>query len=172
MKYCTKCEQTKEHTDFYKTASYKDGLSVYCGSCSLKVSQEYYSKNREKYKENQKKRRATKEVCIAQMVYNAESRSKKKKLEFEIDKNLILELAEKQDWLCSVTGHQMSTETNTRKKANSFKVSIDSIDSNKGYLKDNIRLVCWAVNQMKSDKTDEEFQFWVNSLYKSFQQFT
>jgi len=36
-------------------------------------------------------------------------------------------------------------------------VSIDRIDSTKGYSKDNVQLVCMAANQMKNDLSMEEF---------------
>jgi hypothetical protein len=61
----------------------------------------------------------------------------------------------------------MNLETHHRKKANPFKASLDRIDSSRGYTEDNVQWVCWSVNQMKSDKTKEEFEFWIKTLYKA-----
>ena len=61
----------------------------------------------------------------------------------------------------------MNLQSSPRKKANAFKCSLDRIDSEKGYTEDNVRFVCWAVNQMKADRTDEEFKFWIETLYKA-----
>ena len=61
----------------------------------------------------------------------------------------------------------MNLECQPRKKVNPFKASLDRIDPTKGYTEDNVRWVCWAVNQMKSDKTEAEFGFWVTTLYKA-----
>ena len=36
-------------------------------------------------------------------------------------------------------------------------ISVDRIDSSGGYTRDNIQLVCMAVNQMKSDLDDNTF---------------
>ena len=36
-------------------------------------------------------------------------------------------------------------------------LSVDRIDSAKGYSKDNVQLVCMAANQMKNDLSMEEF---------------
>ena len=38
-----------------------------------------------------------------------------------------------------------------------YKASIDRIDSSKGYIKNNIQLVGWIVNQAKSDLSNKEF---------------
>lgn len=45
-------------------------------------------------------------------------------------------------------------------------VSIDRIDSDKGYTIDNVQLVCMAVNQMKSDLTNEELMYFCNNIIK------
>lgn len=39
-------------------------------------------------------------------------------------------------------------------------VTIDRIDSDKGYTRDNIRLVCKAANWMKNQMTDNELLQW------------
>jgi hypothetical protein len=46
-------------------------------------------------------------------------------------------------------------------------LSIDRIDSKKGYIKDNIQFVCMAVNQMKSDLTLDELYFFCESILKN-----
>ena len=38
-----------------------------------------------------------------------------------------------------------------------YNISIDRIDSSKGYIKGNIQLVCGIVNVMKSDSSEDEF---------------
>jgi hypothetical protein len=45
--------------------------------------------------------------------------------------------------------------------------SIDRMDSTKGYTKDNIHIICWRANHLKSDATFEEIEKlyqWVNQL--------
>jgi hypothetical protein len=39
-------------------------------------------------------------------------------------------------------------------------VTIDRIDNDRGYARDNIRLVCRAVNYMKAAMTDDEMRHW------------
>jgi hypothetical protein len=43
-------------------------------------------------------------------------------------------------------------------------VSLDRIDSSKGYVKNNIVLCCHRVNSMKSNLTLEEFKFWCTAV--------
>ena len=45
--------------------------------------------------------------------------------------------------------------------------SIDRIDNNVGYVLENVRLVCWSVNRMKSTMSQSEFDFWVKSIASS-----
>ena len=47
-------------------------------------------------------------------------------------------------------------------------ISIDRIDSEQGYVPDNIRLVCDRVNKMKSNMTDGDFYFWCAVLARAF----
>jgi hypothetical protein len=48
----------------------------------------------------------------------------------------------------------------------STNLSIDKIDHNKGYTKDNIQLVCMAVNEMKNDRTIEELKYFCECILK------
>lgn len=48
--------------------------------------------------------------------------------------------------------------TTTKHGRTNTNVSIDRIDSSKGYTKDNIWLICSAVNFMKSNLNLEEFK--------------
>lgn len=71
---------------------------------------------------------------------------------------MLVEMWNRQDGRCAVTGVPMTYlmaqgEVYTN-------VSIDRIDSEFGYIPDNIRLVCKAVNLMKHRMTDKELFQW------------
>ena len=53
--------------------------------------------------------------------------------------------------MCAITGHKMVLAINDK-----YKVSVDRIDSTKGYVEGNIQLVCWWVNKCKNDCTSNE----------------
>ena len=73
---------------------------------------------------------------------------------------------EKQGHKCALSG--MSIEPDISKTLNQQMMSIDRIDSYKGYEPDNIQLVDKRINMMKGSLTDKEFiDLCVNvALYK------
>lgn len=98
-------------------------------------------------------------------IYNsAKKRSKLKDIEFTIIPEDLVEIYYKQNGKCAISGLEMSLESSSRHKANTFIVSIDRIDSDKGYTKDNIQFLCWQINKMKSNLTEDEFKFWIRII--------
>ena len=55
MKKCSKCQETKELTEFSKRSAAKDGLYAYCKPCACKVATEWNKANPEKFRANLKK---------------------------------------------------------------------------------------------------------------------
>lgn len=165
MKTCSKCQTAKPTTEFNKTKTNKDGLSYLCRDCNREVSKAYRERNSTRYYENQKARRENENVFISQTFYSLKTRTSKKGLEVTVTTEYLLKLLQDSEYKCSVTGQAMNLRSHPRKKANPFKASLDRIDSTKGYTEGNVQWVCWAVNQMKSDKTEAEFQFWIETLY-------
>lgn len=165
MKICSKCKVEKPLSDFNNVKTLPDGKSFLCRECSIKQGKEYRDKNGDRYYYNQQTYRATPEGFITNALSGAKTRARKKGFEFSLTAEDLLYMMDSQDMKCAVSGIQMTLEASSRKKANPFKCSIDRIDSNLGYTKDNVRLVCWAVNQMKADRTDEEFKFWIGVIH-------
>lgn len=60
-----------------------------------------------------------------------------------------------QSGLCALSGIEM-THIRGRGKVGT-NISIDRIDSSRGYEEGNVQLVCAAVNRIKGDMTDEDF---------------
>lgn len=167
MKRCSKCKEEKPKSEFSKTRTNKDGLSYLCSPCNKESSRKYRKDNAASYYERQQRKREEEPTFIAQMLYNATTRAKNKGLDIDIDIPFLTSLLEESNYKCAVSGQDMTLLSLNRKKANPFRVSLDRIDSSKGYTKENVRLVCWAVNQMKADRTEEEFAFWITTLYKA-----
>jgi hypothetical protein len=97
---------------------------------------------------------------IGSRLHQAKCNSKGK--EFSIDKDYLLGLYEKQGGLCAITQVEMTYTKNTRDR----NASIDRIDCNVGYVPENIRLVCSAVNIMRNRLEDEELLFWAEAIVK------
>lgn len=98
-------------------------------------------------KQKQQKYYASESKMISRLIESskvlAKTRGKnnKDRGEFDIDRKFIQNLIKTQDNKCAISGMDFVWEYN-----NSKKVSIDRIDCNKGYTKDNVRLVCQQVN--------------------------
>lgn len=75
----------------------------------------------------------------------------KRKKEYNIDLDYLLELWEKCNGICFRFKKKMTTLDNDL-----WLVSIDRIDSKKGYMKGNVQLVSSLYNQMKMNRTEEE----------------
>jgi hypothetical protein len=70
-----------------------------------------------------------------------------------------------QKGLCAISGLPMTHDRSQGKTRTN--ISIDRIDSNKGYEIENVQLVCHIVNTIKSDMTMEELYFWTESIHKN-----
>ena len=93
-------------------------------------------------------------------------------LDPDIDIDFLMRIYEEQKGFCAVSGLPMTwmheglySNHGSRRGTN---ISIDRIDPDKGYLPENIRLVCDRVNKMKSNMSDGDFYFWCAILTKQF----
>jgi hypothetical protein len=69
---------------------------------------------------------------------------------------------DKQSGLCAISGVPMTyTKGAGRVPTN---LSIDRIDSSLGYTLDNIQLVCYQANLMKSELSIEQLKFWCERI--------
>lgn len=107
------------------------------------------------------------EYSLTEAVRRTKTRARKKNLDHNINKNFLLNLAEDQDFKCSVTGLEFYKENNIDCRVSPYAPSIDRIDSKKGYTVDNVRLVVFAFNAMVLDWGDDVFETIARSyLYK------
>lgn len=135
-------QDTKERFGVYRQNHYED----------------YYTKKRAN--------RNTLEGKFKDLLSKCKSRSQKKNFEFDLTFDFLMGLWHGQDGKCAVSKLNMTSESGKRKEegVNPFVVSIDRINSNKGYIMDNVHLVCFAVNQMKSNFSEEQFKFWIRTI--------
>jgi hypothetical protein len=137
---CKKCNLVKPKEEFCKLNS--TAYSYMCKDCF----NENRSSNRNDYFFK------TLNSFITHKIANARKRAKKKNINFDLDIEFIINLYEKQNGLCA-----LSKETLTFERNNFKNLSIDRVNSSKGYTKDNVQLVCEIVNCMKLDLNVEDF---------------
>jgi len=83
---------------------------------------------------------------ITCLILAAKRRANKKQIEFDLSEQFITELLRKQNNKCAITQIEFDTLKEYSNRTRPFAISIDRIDSLKGYTGDNVRLVCVAVN--------------------------
>lgn len=100
------------------------------------------------------------EAYIATRIRIAKTRAKKNGSAFDIDKAFILSLLINQDYKCAVTGLPL---TRTSDHVD-YDLSIDRLDSERGYEKDNVVLVCNRANVMKNNMSLPMFVWWCKAV--------
>ena len=87
-------------------------------------------------------------------------------LEFSITKEEALEILEKQNYKCALSGIELILPTTCKEAAHAFRTaSLDRIDSSKGYTKENCQWVNFNINIMKWSNSDEVFYNWCKLVY-------
>jgi len=171
---CTQCGENKSFSCFSKKHTGKYGLSSQCKQChtiSERLGRGHGVKDINLLTDKQKKvRKRRAELCKAASRKNpkktllcaAKSRAKCKNLEFKITENDIY-IPER----CPVFGVVIEKSDKTN---NYNSISLDRLDSTKGYTKDNINIISLRANKIKSDATFEEFEaiykWWKSELKK------
>ena len=90
--------------------------------------------------------------------------------DLEIDVKDLKELWESQDGKCAITGLPMANSDRATQKSvvgNPYRASLDRIDSDITYTKDNIQFVCTCVNFMKNQYTNEQIVEFVDHMRES-----
>ena len=89
----------------------------------------------------------------------AMSRARKSGIQFDRDFNLgIVDVLEKQGWRCALTGIAFNSEkTSLGAGERDYSPSPDRIKPDKGYVKEKVQWVLWAVNRAKGRMPNEHF---------------
>lgn len=159
-KSCSRCKNTLSLTNFCEIEKSKYSQKRYnsfCKACdNIRTC---------KYKNT---KISTIEGKATELLSNAKRRAKDKDLDLQIDIDYIVYLWNKQDKKCYYTGEDMTLGSHQLKKdknRDNFKhVSLDRVDSNLGYTKDNTVLCCWGINNMKQQLALDQFIYWCQKL--------
>ncbi len=151
---CTSCKQRKPLDAFYgcKSKTSRYGKSTECKPCN-----KIRSKGKEKRLNN-----ASPERFLKYIIRACRTNAKKRKIFFDIKHENVVNLWHSQNGKCAITKIELTHKYGYGKTRTN--VSIDRIDSNKGYTTDNIQLVASIVNLMKLDMSLEELQYWCKKI--------
>lgn len=139
---CYKCKQYKTPDEFDENASkwFRNGKDCNCKQCKKE------QKNKRLLRNNSTE---TPYKLLSRRFFGLQERAAKNGLCVDIDREYLYDLWDKQNGKCAISGMDMTYISNCGRIPTN--VSVDRIDSAKGYIKGNVQLVCMAVNQMKSD---------------------
>ncbi len=127
---CRKCHCWLAKDDFTAGSGRKSGCSSYCKKCTVVVRREDCTQA--KYRRRHR---------LSAMYWGAKSRAKQKDLAFTISLEYVRSLY---DGKCALTGLEFNLEGNVKQHPRTL--SMDRIDSSKGYEPGNVRLICYALN--------------------------
>ena len=112
----------------------------YCKAC-----------NNERNKKYRRDPRNLKRACIRVFGY-IKRRSRVNGIDLDIDADFIETLYNSQLGYCAYTGDKLSLQAGLPTT-----LSVDRVDSNLGYIKSNVKLVTWEVNNMKQSLSMDSF---------------
>lgn len=153
---CHVCKNEKCLDDFYSNGCFQDGTKKYRTMCKSCVLERAKDKNDEIYKTKAQKRSHSPKNFITGILNHASKR--KQHLGFNIDLVYLLNLYEEQLGKCAISGVEMTYLAGIGRV--STNISIDRIDSSKGYIRGNVQFVCDVVNIMKQDMIQSELEQW------------
>lgn len=146
-KYCYKCKTEKEvETNFHRDRTVYGGFSKICKHCYTKSAKV----------ENRKQKKCSdisfylKTRCN-QLRYKAS----KNAILFDLTPEYLLELFNSQNGRCYYTEEYLKIDNSIAKHDS---LSVDRLTPDKGYTKGNVVLCTQAINSMKNDLTEEQFQ--------------
>ena len=99
---------------------------------------------------------------LSNICKNIKERSELKGLEFDLDRPFLYALYENQSGRCAISGIEFDLVNNKGRVP--FSISVDRIDSNKGYIKSNVRLVCSMANFAKNIWTDHDLHLFCKKV--------
>ena len=136
-------EKNKEKISVYQKEWYQNNKEK-----MNEFAKKWYQNNKEqvleKAKHNNEKTKHDKEYRAERILKGARKRARQKNLEINIDKSFLNELLKTEK--CALTGVPFDFTVWEGKNTNPFAPSVDRIDSEKGYIKDNVRIVLFCVN--------------------------
>lgn len=152
-KVCSKCKESKELVEFNNSQTAKDKKQSRCRECERQYQQlrsvKYAAEIQEYSLSYIKRKRTDHDWRIKQLIQQAKRRASKKNLPFD----LTLENVKKKfpaGNRCPVFGFELTWGNSGFRETSP---SIDRIDSSKGYTCDNIQVISWKANRLKSNFT-------------------
>lgn len=165
LRICLDCDleaYTEEDLEpFANSKTSKYGKRHLCKKCvvnrgnkwredNLEYSKDYERNYRESHSEEFRTYRKANPIKFT--IINIKGRSKRKGFDFNLDEEYLAQLWDECEGICLRTGVQMNK---TSGKNDPYSMSVDRINPEKGYTKENVRLVSLWYNRVRSNWGDK-----------------
>jgi hypothetical protein len=152
---CTSCNKVKLLSQF---ETFKDGFVR--GLCQQCVTLQ-----------KAKKTSATPESYLQVLNIQLKSQRLKQGIQYDLTKEDVVDLWNAQNGKCALSGvlmtHQRDGTYGDRKKKE-FNASIDRINPNGPYVRQNVQLVANRINTMKHTLSQDMFMWWIKNIHEHF----
>jgi hypothetical protein len=152
-KQCSKCGEIKLENDFYGTQR-----GHRCKECVLKIGRDYKRKKRLNPEHRKKEGVKQKERRVRLWQNTLLHDSKHRKIDHTLTVNDINEIFKNQNGLCYWFNVPLIPSD---KKKHPLQPSLDRIDKNKGYTKDNVVLCCYSAN---IGRNENDLETWLDFI--------
>lgn len=148
-KICTRCKEEKALVEFYFVKN--RGLhQSRCKGCTKLVATD---RQRKIYQSSNYNDNLT--ATFYKLITSVRGNGRTRKLDCELDIAFLSNLYAKQKGVCFYTGTPMHIRTKNHIPRHPLLISVDRVNSAKGYTKDNVVLCCYAVNLIKGVHSPE-----------------
>lgn len=143
-KQCTRCHIIKKINQF-REIGYKHRAD--CLECEKEYDYMYKLRNKNIILKKAKLR--YRNNVVNSMLNNAKSRAKRSDLKFNLDIEFMMKRWKMCNGKCELSG--LPFQLKVTRKPHPYRPSLDRINNNKGYTKNNIRIILWALNRAIND---------------------
>lgn len=164
-KRCYKCKEWKSFENFSINKHVYGGYSKLCKDCFSKEPSV-----KKGYKQKASKLKLDLETYLKYRIGNIRGsiKTKKRDTEVTISGTDLIDIYNNQKGKCYYSGIDIIHSPGTH-AYNS--ISVDRLDPNKGYTKDNIVLCAFALNSFKGGLTEEEFKIFLKAIISKLQEY-
>lgn len=134
---CRHCQKEKDTSEFGLRGKNSKMFKSVCHTCEAEIAINKY----------RSKTCWTLEESLVTRLNQAKQRANRKRVEFDLTFDDLMEAYKKQGGKCFYSGIEMEK---VPKRENYHNLSVDRVESDKGYIKDNIVLCCDSINTMKN----------------------
>lgn len=155
-KKCYKCKKIKKVEEFSKNRSNFDGYQKCCKICFSN-----YSSVKSGYKKKSKLLKTDLSLYLRNKTSFFERKSKKKNIDFNLEKDYLFKLYNLQNGKCYYTGLDIFHNSGCHQHDS---ISVERLDPNKGYIKDNVVLCLFSINSFKGMMNEVEFKEYLSII--------